>query len=488
MRRASAAALTVLLALGCGVSRWVCPARGGAPWTELRSEHFLLRTDLPEEAARSELALDEQSYRALSRLAFSFALQPPGPIEVLVFARPAEFDDVAPRRAAGFFRVADPTLGTRATIVLQGRRAGEGEQIFNHELTHEFATFYFPQFPRWLSEGLADYYSTLELGSRSVRLGIPPRARLVNALSMSLPTLGELTAQDRGGAWSGAEGGWERSRRYAAAWSLVHLVLSDPELSARFQELRRALLAGRSFAEAWAATLAGAPDLELRYLGHASHRQITVYDARLEPEPLAPSIAARTMSDEEVHLLWAWFRRTPSAMRSEIDEAAAAGPNSPEPLLARGLLHFALGEWAAAQAVLERARTLRPDDPRVRLTLARVLFEMNPRRPERVEEVLPPPSEVKDAGGMDFLARLASAKDPAIGAVFAMRAVDAHPNCWFCYDTLAQAYRRLERLEDAVEAAELAVNLVPEGRSEPEFAARLAELRAELAGTHRSGR
>jgi hypothetical protein len=53
--RLTAPLLAALALCACATPRFVCPARGGRAWRELKSEHFVVRTDLDHEEAATIL-------------------------------------------------------------------------------------------------------------------------------------------------------------------------------------------------------------------------------------------------------------------------------------------------------------------------------------------------------------------------------------------------------------------------------------------------
>src|SRR5450432_1708179 len=72
------------------------PGEGGAPWTELTSPHFVLRTDLDQEKARAVLAQIEAIDDALEQVAFPPSSKTPNRILVVDFATQAEFEAYEP--------------------------------------------------------------------------------------------------------------------------------------------------------------------------------------------------------------------------------------------------------------------------------------------------------------------------------------------------------------------------------------------------------
>ncbi|MEO8801363.1 MAG: hypothetical protein ABI551_25965, partial [Polyangiaceae bacterium] len=91
----------VLVVSGCaGQAKLVAPENGGAGWTELESEHFVLRTDLAPDEAHAYSTFLEQSYDALVQAAFP-SMKDTRPIVVINFANRDELTTFLPASAAG---------------------------------------------------------------------------------------------------------------------------------------------------------------------------------------------------------------------------------------------------------------------------------------------------------------------------------------------------------------------------------------------------
>src|ERR1700744_2293779 len=70
-------------------------------WLELQSEHFLLRTDLPEESARKAVADLELIRNALLAAGWPARTASPGRIGVIALAGPAEMHEFLSKTVAG---------------------------------------------------------------------------------------------------------------------------------------------------------------------------------------------------------------------------------------------------------------------------------------------------------------------------------------------------------------------------------------------------
>jgi hypothetical protein len=143
-----ACAVLGLLAAGCAGPReaFRCPARGGPPWRELASDHFVLRTDLPAREAGSLVGRLERIHAALAATLFADAPPAPGRIEVIAFRSADEYARFAPDAAEGYYL---RSAGGPPRVVLSGALRPWQRALLAHELAHHFLAGVFVRQPRW---------------------------------------------------------------------------------------------------------------------------------------------------------------------------------------------------------------------------------------------------------------------------------------------------------------------------------------------------
>ncbi|KYF48057.1 hypothetical protein BE08_29960 [Sorangium cellulosum] len=281
------------------------PPRGGPPWVELTSPHFLLRTDLDEVEAKETIVHFERIYRAFERVAFPHEPKPNGLTHVVVFDDEDAFARIGPRGSGGYISRRGNDMEHVPTLVFPGGLSDAAREVFQHELSHRFFAYYFPSAPVWLNEGMAEFYSTLRIeegsvvfgkqlsdrlittGSRWLSLRIDGRAVVVvpRAALPSVPTLLSLDpaafyARDVEDPTS-REARRRRSANYTAAWALVHALQIEED----------GLLADILFQQGRAADAVRAQQIAINILGddqvsEASLRRLWYYKKALEqPEP-----------------------------------------------------------------------------------------------------------------------------------------------------------------------------------------------------------
>src|SRR5438132_589603 len=129
-------------------------------WLELQSEHFLLRTDLPQDDAHKAVADLELVRNALLASGWSGPHPSPAKILVVALAGGRESKEFLAELQEGMSLYGP--FGERLVVV-----DGEGDlvdsQLVKHEVTHALAYDLLVTNPRWVQEGLACYLETLEI-------------------------------------------------------------------------------------------------------------------------------------------------------------------------------------------------------------------------------------------------------------------------------------------------------------------------------------
>jgi hypothetical protein len=280
--RAARAALLPGLALAAGCMLREVPADHQARpsdhyrgWQTARSAHFVVHTDAGLGAITATLTRFEETYHALQATFFPEADVPR--VEALVFQNGDDYRAVAGDTAGRFI----PGVGDTGSLLLV--RHSENPRVLDrvvaHELAHRFTRAVHPALPNWLSEGLAMYLESADVRDHEVRFGAPPRE--VHDAEPVFRTAGGVSFTALIQATPDRMYGIESSYYYAAAWALVHHLLTGREgaLRPRFRSLtgalERASLERRPAAEAFAAVY---PDVTATELDAAVQRLTDALD------------------------------------------------------------------------------------------------------------------------------------------------------------------------------------------------------------------
>jgi len=367
--------LSLLSVAACAAHLPPCPRAGGAAWRELANSHLRLRTDLEEEPARTLLSSLAQLRAALLVVFHASPDLATGALPVIVVDR--GWSDVADASLSGFFtrELFQPLL------VMRNEANVAQEEDIKHELVHYFSSLIMPEQPRWLAEGLATYFQTLDYDAekQQVTVGRPPADRLATVQQLGLLTLDEMAAMKTLDSDTG--------RFYASAWLTVHYLMNhQTQALARYEA---ALNRQEPFPDAWREAFGGLTGAELseqvrRYMDGGQYALLTF---RMPPVA-SDAVQARVLSDAEAHATRAELlvqgsrgmqreervdRRPREEFRARARaELAEALRQDPAEVLGRAIAAFDLGETldvAAARAATER----QPSDWMAWLLLAKAL-------------------------------------------------------------------------------------------------------------------
>lgn len=424
MGRRLVVAIALLAGLsGCGVNQFVCARKGGWPWRQLRTEHFLLHTDHTAEQAR-ELAFElERMHDALSHTLVDAPPNGPALVHVVVMRSSKEWELFSPSRDA--YGVFTHSFWGEPTIVFPGYLDAMKRRVIAHELTHLLYSATATRQPPWFQEGIATYAETLDLSASDGRITLG-RVSADRALSMARLLRGGMRdlLQSRGPL--GAE-------EYGLAWILVHFLLTEHsdelgDLEERFSRGEEPLEAWRGVFPEWDPMVeGGATRLEDAVWSYARARAKSL---TYEHRPLAsiPPPRERPLAPAEVHdlrlaLPWPNLGR-PIPRDRLIDEAIEALEEAPGSPTATELLSSV--SEGRRRELADRAVRDRPDDARNWVLLGAALRD--------------------DADGREAAFRRAVAVDPASATAL---------------NALAKHLVARQRAADALPLARRAVELAP---------------------------
>lgn len=119
---------------------------------------------------------------------------------------------------SGFYRMSD----NQAVVKFDPANLDRVMGTTFHEVSHLITASHLGPTPPWLTEGLAEYFETMQVGGQG-RVIHPNAAHIALLKKSRMPSLTAFLSQDRG-QWYGAD----RSRNYAVAWSLMHFLMKGP--------------------------------------------------------------------------------------------------------------------------------------------------------------------------------------------------------------------------------------------------------------------
>jgi hypothetical protein len=368
------AVLIAALAAACGCATLpTCPAKGGTPWLELETSHFLLRTNYGESDARELLLTLEETRAAL--LATVWPNTPDPPIQTRVIAVDSVKESIAyfPDRAVS---ITYPLPPFPPTAVLGPRWRPHGFGVLALQLAEELSSHSLPLQPTWYSLGIGTFVETMtyDRSSQTVTIGEPPIGPFIATRQNTIPASLLISLE-------GPPPEKKSDSFQGYSWFLFrYLIDSDPAGLARFQDLIRAMVPAE---EAWRRAF---PTLTYERVDKAlseykSIRTFSTLQGHVVPPPY--TVKVRRLPDATVHAQRAFLLygrngiepRSGRDFRAELDEAFAEDRNDIEALA----LAFRLAEGAAERRGLaQRAIAAHPDSGLAAVMLADELDERDP--------------------------------------------------------------------------------------------------------------
>jgi uncharacterized protein DUF1570 len=165
-------AVVVMMCCACPVAVPQVPSKGGPPWIELTSKHFVVWTDASIEDGRKLIRMMEN----LRQILFGVSVfNPTSDAKAIVIAMRSQ-REVDPYVRRDILAMAWPPEFPlyQPAILLSVDGLDYDRRIVTHELTHVISYGALPVHPRWFGEGLASYFETLQLDEDgSFELGAP---------------------------------------------------------------------------------------------------------------------------------------------------------------------------------------------------------------------------------------------------------------------------------------------------------------------------
>lgn len=313
--------LLVLLA-ACGAAVPPVPGKGGPPWLELTSEHFVVWTDAGEARARTLVREIEHLRQVVVGTAFPGASSP---VKAFVIA----LHDDAERSAfvpGDFSALASPPDGNLLKLPLIVLSADSNleatDRIETHELIHAISHAVIPKQPRWFAEGIAKFYETIEIHDGIADLGREPTNHGQPMMIGRIEPVAKI--------FQCKELGCTDYPFYATAWALfTYLTNVHRDELAHFE----AVLAQtgddrRAWQEAFGAPPGAQLDQDLRHwLVEGKH---TVLHFRVQLQE--PHVTMRTLGDADVYAVRAFmtfeFVGNHDRVRRDLAAAQAIDPNN----------------------------------------------------------------------------------------------------------------------------------------------------------------
>jgi len=287
----------------CGAAMPPVPGKGGPAWIELTSEHFTVWTDGPPDRGRELIREMERLWQIVAGVVFP-GVDSSGRDLVIVFRDDDELSALSPTgEPRAYAMSAQPPLWQPAFVLSAFSNREVGDRTVAHELTHAISFAVVHHQPRWLAEGMAEYFETVELDPdrTTADIGAAPQYRGQPILMAHLVPIARLFTWDAPGK--------NESREYSTAWALFTFLINEH----RAELVHYMQLLGGSFdlvateedrvARAWSAAFPSLPlstvDAVLQQWLVTGHHLVLHVDVQLRARP----VTERGLGDADVYAL-----------------------------------------------------------------------------------------------------------------------------------------------------------------------------------------
>ena len=161
-------ALIAIVVVACTAKLPALPSKGGEPWLEVTSEHFVMWTDAPPDRAR-ELVNEMEQHRQIVVRAMNNATTTTRAL-VIAFRNDRELHAYVTWFVGKAF---SNTPLLQPMIVVSALTDDDRENTLTHELTHLIAFSLVHHQPRWLAEGFATFFGSAQALDGHVQVGKP---------------------------------------------------------------------------------------------------------------------------------------------------------------------------------------------------------------------------------------------------------------------------------------------------------------------------
>ncbi|HKO61447.1 MAG TPA: tetratricopeptide repeat protein [Pyrinomonadaceae bacterium] len=192
-------------------------------WISVRSKNFSLVGNASEKQIKQVSARLEQFREMYGNMFPRAVMNTPVPTTVIVFKNDSSYRPFKPNEStAGYFQSGDDV--NYITLTAEKRGQQDPFTVIFHEYTHLLVNNTLGNIPTWFSEGLAEYYSTVDISDdQKVTLGTPIGSHVYLLREKKMLPLRTLFQVDQKSPYYN-----EREKQsifYAESWALVHYLI-----------------------------------------------------------------------------------------------------------------------------------------------------------------------------------------------------------------------------------------------------------------------
>jgi tetratricopeptide (TPR) repeat protein len=365
------------------LSLLVATAPARAEWTEISSEHFLI---YGEQSAKilSRFAERLEYLHAAMALRHAPRMEKPSPsnrVTIYAVSSGATVRRLAEASGHSMVGIYIPRAGATMALTPRIFEAADkldmgGETILYHEYAHHFMHMLTNRaFPKWVSEGVAEFYSGLKFTDEIVGVGLPAYHRageFAYGIKVPMPIL--LRAE-------GDEGTKNRDNSfYAQSWLLVHYLTFSQERAPQFPRYMKLLSEGATDLDAARQAFGDleklSDDLD-DYYGRRSISYLPIKKARLQIGNVTARVLSKGMSESMFAIIRAQRGvdgEEAKQLASEMRSVAARYPDDADVLVALAESEIDAGQLDSGIAAADRALALAPQSIKALIQKGRAAF------------------------------------------------------------------------------------------------------------------
>jgi len=390
-------------------------------WTYASSDHFEVYTTGGDRRAREALVSFERVHAFFTDY-MGLSSAPGRPTRLIVFSSENEFK---PYRANAVARAYYQPGPDRDYIVMSSYD-DESQRVVVHEYVHLIIRHSSLDYPVWLNEGMAEFFSTIAPQGSKMAVGRVPLDRLqyLNTEARLIP-LARLLAVEHGDPEYNTTA--HAGTFYSESWALVHMLMTDaryrPNVHTFMEAVGRGDDARAALPAAFGKPLAAVQsDLE----GYIRKQTYTYFTTPYKEPTISDKAPVRPADGFEAGLVTANLLAANSAKAAEaraaFDELSRLKPQDVGLLEARANFELRAGNTDAARALFEQAIALGSTSPAAYLDYAtRFGLPLETAEPLLRQAIALDPADlsvrlfladvqVRERHGADALATLASVK------------------------------------------------------------------------------
>jgi tetratricopeptide (TPR) repeat protein len=311
-------ALTVCLsragALPCGTGQESANVSDkiSKDWKRVRTAHFEALSNAPAEKVTEILIQLEAFHRFLVTDILALKTASPVSTVVFLFKDDKSFSKVTPRRADGGKRSVaaffTQTPDRNYIVMPMERDSTKALRLIYHEYFHYVIHCNNPETPPWMSEGLAEFYSTFEVDplSGQCNIGRPIDNHILWLRGDKPLPLAQIIPLDEAAKVMNGKDDRRIALFYAESWALVHYLMisqetqRQPQLRDYLAAIKKGLSAEQAFQTAFQTTYA---DMERELKAYIANKNFFMMHYSWDPEELLAASTVTALTEIEAEYL-----------------------------------------------------------------------------------------------------------------------------------------------------------------------------------------